>query len=280
MSSTDSVPPEPFSLIRSAVSMQWALQTQSEISELFKEQAITPFLELLECSIKTFDLASIYFYQETISDLSNDKIIFRFEISQDTYGFMLLDDKAPCNMADLYYGGNGGVDTPGTGITKAEQKLIRDIATVLITTWCQNWHDRILLTSKDPELILHLPRKTDPFLVSRFVYQLGNYKGELLLAMPAFFISAAVRSEMSEPSSSSQELFKNLQRIPVRIRAELARKWVSVSQIKELQTGDILPLNWPDVAFLRAGRSLLYTAKPAAETNRLVLEITGMGNQE
>ncbi|MCL6269538.1 FliM/FliN family flagellar motor switch protein [Sansalvadorimonas sp. 2012CJ34-2] len=263
-----------FSLIRSAVSMQRALQVQHEISEKFKEQVIAPFVEMLDCSVKVFELESIDFYQSTLSTLSSDKIIFRFSIQEGIYGFIFMGKNDPGNMVDLYYGGNGGIDYDHSAMSKAEQKLIKDIATILAGIWKASWSHWIDILEKSPSMILHLPKLSEPLIVSRFVYQLGSYDSELLIAMPAFYISAAVSGMLHSSSATKKHLFQNIQQVRVPVHAELARQWISVRQLNGMAPGDIFPINWPDIAYLRSQQSLLHKARPAIKADMLVLEIT------
>ncbi|WP_281647157.1 FliM/FliN family flagellar motor switch protein [Parendozoicomonas sp. Alg238-R29] len=260
--------------------MQSALQAQRNVSELFRERAIAPFLEMLDCSIKAFDLESVDFYQKTIAPLSRNKLIFQFQIDSQTFGYLLMDGSAPGNMSDLYYGGEGGVDTQGKSISKAEHQLIHDLATVIVKTWLKAWQTWIPVEAAELKPVPCLPKGLDPLLISIFAYQMGNYKGEMIIAMPAFFVSAAVNRDDRDVVSDPAELLKNIQKISIRVRAELSRKWVSVKQIKHLKEGDILPVEWPETAYLRSGRSLLHTAEPAMLTDKLVLKIVRQKNQE
>lgn len=281
--SMSNLPQEPFSLIRSAVSMQWALQAQRDVSKRFKQRAITPFLDVLDCSIKAFDLTSLDLYQKSISSLSRDKIVFHFLIDTDTYGYLLLDNKAPGNMSDLYYGGEGGVEVNEKSMSKAESMLIQDIAEVLVHVWLKVWASWITIETTEesvPKPTLQLPKEVKPLLISSFDYQMGNYIGDMLIAMPAFFVSAAVSHESKNKSFSPEELHNNIQNIVVKVRAELTRTRTTVNRLKTLQEGDILPITWPSTAYLKAGKSCLHKAKPAMQANQLILEITSEKNRE
>ena len=264
-----------FSLIRSAVSMQRALQVQHEISEKYKELVIAPFMEMLDCSVKIFDLESIDFYQQTLMNLCKDKIIFRFPIRKGAYGYIFMDSGTPCNMVDLYYGGNGGLEDCNTPMTKAEQKLINDIATIMGDTWRSIWSRWIDVVDEPPSLILHQKKTSEPLIISKFIYQLGNYQSELMIAMPAFFISAAVSGMPHSNNGTRSHLYQNIQSVHVNVHAELARQWISIRQLNAMEPGTIIPVTWPDTAYLRSRKSLLYKAHPAIKADKLVLEITG-----
>ena len=168
-------------------------------------------------------------------------------------------------------------------MSKAESQLIQDIAEVFVYVWLKLWASWITIEKTDtsvPRPALQIPKEITPLLVSTFDYQMGSYIGNMMIATPAFYLSAAVNRERKKEDSFPGDLAQNIQRMTIRIRAELTRTRITVNHLKTLREGDILPITWPNVAYLKVGKRYLHKVKPAMQGDQLTLEIINKENQE
>ncbi len=161
-------------------------------------------------------------------------------------------------IVDRLLGGTGSrVYIPPRAMSSIEWVLARGIVDQALEHLSEVWHNlvearfRVVATESNPHLV-HIVAPTEVVVLITFEIKLGQNAGTMTLCIPFNTVESVLSHVTSQawfykakpPTERQiQRLERNLLRTPVELVAFLGRATIRLSQLKNLQVGDILTLN-------------------------------------
>ena len=175
-------------------------------------------------------------------------------------------------LVDSFYGGTGDYDERKIKeFTATEERLLTRLSEVLIETITEVWSEvtpvKAQLNARETNTAYaSLVRGDEAVAIARFTVSIGKGKPARIDIIYPIASLGSVESELvakvhDETSVSRRRLAASLAEVRVEARSVLARPTLSVSEVLDLQPGDIIPISVPaQVPLFVGGRLLGYGA--------------------
>ena len=180
-------------------------------------------------------------------------------------GMIMLDPKLVFIIVDNFFGGDGTIHAKieGREFTHTELRVIEKVVHMCFTELVKAWEPilKVKFDYHNHEVNPHLANIVSPtevIVVSSFHIELEGGGGDIHVVFPYSMIEpirsildAGVQSDMSEVDDRWGVLLKEeLLHAKVELTALFAEKELKVSDLINLQAGDIIPLDMPDLITL------------------------------
>ncbi|MGL4268929.1 MAG: FliM/FliN family flagellar motor switch protein [Plesiomonas sp.] len=121
----------------------------------------------------------------------------------------------------------------------------------------------------------HDPNNTKGFVIQLLV-TVDKHKFPIVLCWPQTFsllLDQFVVREERPHSLSPEAIQKIIEKIPVKLNAELLKTRVSFAEVEDMQAGKMLPITLPEKVFLKKGTFVLATGKVFEYKGNLVFQL-------
>ncbi len=237
------------------------LRTIRNINENFAESFASFLVSKLQCvvNLSVTSIDQIY-YSEYILSVSNPACLYTFEIKNtDIKGILELNSDLAFVLVDRLLGGNGAGTKQSTVITMIEQKVLLSIAERIMIDLRKSWQTvdnyefRIERFESDIDFA-QITSQSESVLLITFEIMIGekNYMMNLCFATFAFdkILSkltsqnlSSVRHTKYAGTTSSEILTNHLYKTFLPIVVEFGTAKISMRQLFELESGDIIKLD-------------------------------------
>jgi flagellar motor switch protein FliM len=182
-------------------------------------------------------------------------------------GMIMLDPKLVFIIVDNFFGGDGSIHAKieGREFTSTELRVIEKVVFICFADLKQAWEPimNVDFDYHNHEVNPHLANIVSPtevIVVSSFHIELEGGGGDIHVVFPYSMIEpirsvldAGVQSDMSELDDRWSVLLKEeLMHAKVELTGVFAEKDLKVSDLINLQKGDIIPIDMPDQVLLMA----------------------------
>lgn len=182
-------------------------------------------------------------------------------------GMIMLDPKLVFIVVDNFFGGDGSIHAKieGREFTSTELRVIEKVVHMCFEDLVKAWEPimPVEFDYHNHEVNPHLANIVSPtevIVVSSFHIELEGGGGDIHVVLPYSMIEpirsildAGVQSDMSEIDDRWSVLLKEeLMHAKVELTALFAEKDLRVSDLIDLQEGDIIPIEMPDQVVLMA----------------------------
>ncbi|MDY6863817.1 MAG: flagellar motor switch protein FliM [Thermodesulfobacteriota bacterium] len=173
---------------------------------------------------------------------------------------LVIDIKLAYCLIDVFFGGKGEGETKveGRHFSLIEQKVIKRVVNMGLLDIERAWEDIIPLSCKfigsdvSPQLI-HILRDDDIVVVSRFLMEIEDVKGDIMLCIPYSAIEPVQdKIKMREGYETEQTLVSPdikrrlndfLLNVPLNVQVKLGRSEIKMEELIDLKPGDIIQLD-------------------------------------
>lgn len=182
-------------------------------------------------------------------------------------GMIMLDPKLVFIIVDNFFGGDGSIHAKieGREFTSTELRVIEKVVFICFADLKQAWEPimQVDFDYHNHEVNPHLANIVSPtevIVVSRFHIELEGGGGDIHVVFPYSMIEpirsvldAGVQSDMSELDDRWSVLLKEeLMHAKVELTGIFTEKELKISDLINLQAGDIIPIDMPDQVILMA----------------------------
>ena len=261
--------PRPFDFNNQERIIRGRLPTLEMINERFARYFRVSFFNMLrktpEISINGIQMIKFSEYIHTLFVPTSLSLI-KMKPLKGT-GMVMMDPKLVFIVVDNFFGGDGSIHAKieGREFTHTELRVIEKVVQMCFKDLRQAWEPimKVDFEYHNHEVNPHLANIVSPsevIVVSSFHIELEGGGGDLHVVFPYSMIEpirsildAGVQSDLSEVDSRWSVLLKEeLMHAKVQLTALLAEKELKVSDLINLQPGDIIPLEMPDQVLLMA----------------------------
>jgi flagellar motor switch protein FliM len=182
-------------------------------------------------------------------------------------GMIMLDPKLVFIVVDNFFGGDGSIHAKieGREFTSTELRVIEKVVNMCFADMTKAWEPimKVEFSCHNHEVNPHLANIVSPtevIVVSSFHIELDGGGGDFHIVFPYSMIEpirsildAGVQSDLSEIDDRWSILLKEeLMHAKVELNAVFADKELKVSDLLNLQAGDIIPIEMPEMVALMA----------------------------
>lgn len=190
-------------------------------------------------------------------------------------GLLVLDTAFLYLAVDSRFGGpcRAPVVSRQRAFTRSERLVLDACQGVLLRDLTQTWHEvepiqfKVHRVEFDARYLEMMPPSTD-MLASRFEVQFGSEKAAISLVIPHATMSpieARLTGTEYRPDDDAQTwretLLDSVLDVELEIRATLAQVPVSLRDVIEMQTGDVITLDFDETVIARSGDYPLFTGR-------------------
>ncbi len=183
-------------------------------------------------------------------------------------GMIMMDPKLVFIIVDNFFGGDGSIHAKieGREFTATELRVIEKVVGMCFEDLTKAWEPimEVKFDYHSHEVNPHLANIVSPtevIVVSSFHIELDGGGGDLHVVLPYSMIEpirsildAGIQSDMSEVDERWGILLKEeLMHAKVELTALFGEKELKVSDLLDLQPGDIIPIEMPDTVTLMTG---------------------------
>ena len=180
---------------------------------------------------------------------------------------IVFDPRLVFTLVDNFFGGDGRFHTKieGREFTPTEQRVIKMILEQTFIDMQEAWQPVLPLTfqysaSEVNPHFANIVSPTEVVVVSTFHIELEGGGGDIHVTMPYSMLEpikdlldAGVQSDRSEKDERwTHALREEIKEAEVQVESTLAETELSLKEVMELEVGDIIPIEIPDLIMLRA----------------------------
>jgi flagellar motor switch protein FliM len=203
-------------------------------------------------------------------------------------GMIMLDPKLVFIIVDNFFGGDGSIHAKieGREFTSTELRVIEKVVHICFTDLQKAWEPIMPVDFEyhNHEVNPHLANIVSPtevIVVSSFHIELEGGGGDIHIVFPYSMIEpirsvldAGVQSDMSEVDDRWSVLLKEeLMHAKVELTGIFAEKELKVSDLINLQAGDIIPIDMPDQVVLMADDMPVMRGKYGAHDGNVAVRL-------
>ncbi|MGX9417240.1 flagellar motor switch protein FliM [Vibrio sp. RC27] len=180
-------------------------------------------------------------------------------------GLVTLEARLVFILVENFFGGDGRFHAriEGREFTPTERRVVQLLLKILISDYKEAWAPVMgteleYLDSEVNPAMANIVGPTEVIVVSSFHIEVDGGGGDFHVVLPYSMIEpirelldAGVQSDKMEADVRwSSALREEIMDVPVNFRIDLAEKELSLRDLMELQTDDIIPINMPEHALM------------------------------
>jgi len=284
---------EPYDFKRNGIIPNPSLGIIKKIHEDFSKEISNSLALLLkeEAQIILNSIDQIPF-EEFIRSIPNPTNLAIAEINPDK-NFALLEMNPFISLAllDKLCGGEGEPLNVNRSLTKLEiflvENFIKKFFTKINSFWDKSLEAKLnlLKITTNPEISSLLPLEKDIFLI-KFKIHFGDIEGFINFCFPSSILKVNL-AQLSKNYNSlptkkitkkkDPSLLKNLLKTEVALQAEISKIKISLQDLLDLKTGDIIKLpnkKWTEETIIKIGEVKKLKAQSGLRTKTFALKVT------
>lgn len=200
-------------------------------------------------------------------------------------------------IVDRVLGGKGVALAHPRELTEIEDRIVHRIVTMILDSWKRAWEQLIELDMKvinqesDP-LIVQIVAGSEMVILVGYEIYIGESVGSMNMCVPLMVLNP-ILDQISSQSHFQRQLSpelaqsikdvleQNILKTNVQVEPILGQASLKLSDIENLQVGDVLSLNqsYEDAIEVRVGGKARFWAKPGRKGEQSSVQIVGL-NQE
>jgi len=203
-------------------------------------------------------------------------------------GMIMLDPKLVFIIVDNFFGGDGSIHAKieGREFTHTELRVIEKVVQMCFDEMTKAWEPilPVEFSYHNHEVNPHLANIVSPsevIVVSSFHIELEGGGGDIHVVLPYSMIEpirsildAGVQSDMSDTDDRWGVLLKEeLMHAKVDLTGLFAEKELKVSDLINLQSGDIIPIEMPEQVTLMAGDMPIMRGKYGESSGNVAIKV-------
>lgn len=275
-------------------------------------QRLIPTLSLIQSQFASAALARLREFVSSVENLSTDRItVMKFDELQGTLPapcsisllsgmplnsslMVAFESELVFNLVDRYFGGYGGAaDAAREQLSASELSFMEILVSALLPDVTCAWKSvmktaaTIESQTTDPRLLEGFG-EADSLVATRFVVEIGEFKGGLWSVVPWSAIDAVRDSlpDANKPNSkrpASEEwrsrLGDSVDEAPLELVAQLSKTRLSLQRVASLRRGDVIPLPSADDVLLCVGEQALLKGRFGSHQGQLAVMLTAAVGQ-
>lgn len=208
-------------------------------------------------------------------------------------GLFILDAKLVFKLVDNFFGGEGRhAKIEGREFTPTETRIVQMVLDQVFHDMKEAWHavlkvDFEYLSSEVNPAMANIVSPSEVVVISTFHIELDGGGGELHMALPYSMIEpirdvldAGVQSDIDDVDERwVNALQEDIKEVSVPINTMLCRRRVSLREVAKFKSGDIIPIEMPDLLTITANGIPVYKATLGTRDGKLALKIAGRAKQ-
>lgn len=270
------------------------LRTIRNIHENFSESFSAYLVSKLQ-TIVNINVSSVdqIYYSEYVLSVSNPGCLYTFELKNtDIKGILELNTDLALSLVDRLLGGNGSGSKQSKVITPIEQKVLQVIVEKIMQdlrkAWAviDNFDFKIERFESDIDFA-QITSQSESVLLISFEIFIGEHSYLMNLCFATFAFDTVLSKLSSQKLSSIRPgkyhgttareiLAKHLDQTYLPISVEFGRGTISIKELMELQTGDILKLatKLTDDPKVKVGDRVLFEGRPGVVNKHKAIKVT------
>ncbi len=179
------------------------------------------------------------------------------------------------SLTELFLGGqqsNLAKNTKATEVSESELRLLERLLFIHLKALDTNfalentWQTRLI----DP------PTRIQPQLSTCACFSVTDFEALWQLWLPQDFVGIPVKisSAVSDQQALSEKLARAAENIPTELNVVLAKTQISLAQLTELASGDVLPIELSEIVNAYAGEQHIAQGKIVDRNGNLVMQVT------
>jgi len=259
-------------------------------AESFSSFLVTKLQTVVNINVTSVD--QIY-YSEYVLSVANPACLFTFEIKDtDVKGILELNNDLALSLVDKLLGGNGLGTKQTKIITPIEQKVLRVVVERIMQDLKKSWQTidnmEFVVERFEPDIdFAQITSQSESVLLISFEILIGE-QSYLMNICYATFAFDNILARLSSQKLSSIRAIKHfgqtarevvsthLSKTSLPIRVELGTSKLSVSELLEMQNGDVIRLDTKlsDDQKVRTGTHLLFLGRVGVANNKKAIKVT------
>lgn len=242
-------------------------------------------------------------YEEFIRSIPKMTILNSFE-AEPLEGRLLMEinPNIAYAMMDRVMGGTGASIDKISNLTEIETKIMSQLFDKTLDTFKEAWHSIIDL---DPEMqdfevnpqFLQMASPNETVVVISLTTTIGEASGMMNICLPHVVLEPIIpklsfhywmqEKKKQREAGEVEALQKRLKHAPVDLKVELGQSEISVEELLQLDTGDVLELNQSihKPLVMKIGEHTKFLGQPGKKKKRLAVQIIetltkGVGDDE
>lgn len=202
-------------------------------------------------------------------------------------GLLVLDATLVFTLVDNFFGGNGGsVKIENRNFTATEMRVIGRVINACFDNLREAWQAVVdvqpaLLGSEDNPTLSNVVSPDDAIVVSTFQIDLDGGSGEFHIALPVSMLEpiketldSGIQSDTTHKDERWTEVLKDeLLYASVAINCCVVEKEIALRDIIDLQEGDVIPIDKPEIVRVLANGTPVLNATLGVSGDKLALQI-------
>lgn len=202
-------------------------------------------------------------------------------------GLFVMDSKFVFKLVDNFFGGEGAhVKIEGREFTPTESRVIQIALENAFADMKEAWKavlpvDFEYLSSEVNPALANIVSPSEVVVVNKFHIELDGGGGEVHLTLPYSMVEplrevldAGVQSDTDDLDETwSKALKEEIMSAPIPLMVKMLDKKIKLSDLKDLQEGDVLPLDSPDEVILMAEDIPLFKGKLGESNGNMAMKI-------
>lgn len=191
-------------------------------------------------------------------------------------------------IEDVLFGGSGKMRTRAEGrdFTRVEQKIVQELMRIVLEAYTKAWEPVAPLTFQmirmemNPQFVA-IASPTEAVLSYGFEMSHGELGGAVSICIPYSAVEplqaelrSTLRSEDGMADYWRPEIRNKLLAARVGVRTEVARLELTLGDLRNLQPGDILPIETPSEISVEVEGTAAYIGRPGAVDGNNAVQIT------
>lgn len=202
-------------------------------------------------------------------------------------GLFILDAKLVFKLVDNFFGGEGRhAKIEGREFTPTETRIVQMVLDQVFVDMREAWHavlkvDFEYLSSEVNPAMANIVSPSEVVVISTFHVELDGGGGELHMALPYSMIEpirevldAGVQSDIDDVDERwVNALQEDIQDVMVPINATVCRRRISLRDVANFKTGDVIPVEMPESLEMTANGIPIYKATMGTRDGKMALRI-------
>lgn len=208
-------------------------------------------------------------------------------------GLFILDAKLVFKLVDNFFGGDGRhAKIEGREFTNTENRVVKLVLDLAFKDMQEAWSNvysaqfEYIGSEVNPSLA-NIVSPSEIVVVSTFHIDLDGGGGDMHLTLPYSMIEpireildAGVQSDVDDADERwVVALRDDIMSAPIRMRAKICEKKISLRQLNELQKGDILAVDMPDYVTLMANGIPTFKSKLGTHRGNMAVQVLDKVNR-
>jgi len=270
------------------------LRTIKNIHEVFSENYASFLVSKLQ-TVVTVNLTTVdqLYYSEYILSVSNPACLYTFDIKDsDIKGILEMSPELSFTLIDRLLGGNGMGIKQTNIITPIEQKVLNVVVEKVMQDLKKAWQQidnlEFMIDRFEPDIdFAQITSPNESVLLLSFEIIIGE-KSYLMNLCYATFAFDAILTKLSSQKLASLRPAKyqgttardiishNLYKTEIPVMVEFGKSKVSVSELMELQRGDVIQLEnaLGDECAIKYNKNILFYGRPGVVNKHRAVKIT------